>query len=204
MSKASAAKRANTRTAIKLGAVAGAMFLFGYALVPLYDVLCEVTGLNGKTTGRVETASAGVDRSRTVTVEFVGQAQTGLPWEFRPVVRSVNVHPGETRTVMYYARNRSDETITGQAVPSVAPGRAAMQFKKIECFCFTQQTLKPGEAREMAVQFVLDPQLAPEVQTVTLSYSFFNADKVSAQKYGASPGEITEHAAHDHSQHTGG
>jgi cytochrome c oxidase assembly protein subunit 11 len=204
MKKRSAAQRANRRTAIRLGAVAAGMFLFGYALVPLYDVICEVTGLNGKTGGRIEAAAADVDRSRAVTVEFVGQAQTGLPWEFRPTVSSVVVHPGEAKTVMYYARNRADEVITGQAVPSVAPGRAAAQFKKVECFCFTQQTLQPGEAREMAVQFVLDPKLAPEVQTVTLSYSFFNADRVSAQKYGAAPGDITDHAAHDHSRHSGG
>jgi cytochrome c oxidase assembly protein subunit 11 len=203
MSSRTATERANRRTAVKLGAVAVAMFLFGYALVPLYDVICQVTGLNGKT-GRAEAASASVDRSRTVTVEFVGQAQTGLPWEFRPMVRSIDVHPGETTSVKYYARNRADEVIIGQAVPSVAPGRAAAQFKKIECFCFTQQTLKPGEAREMAVQFVVDPQLAPEVQTVTLSYTFFNSDKLSAQKYGARPGDTTEHVAHDHSRHAGG
>lgn len=203
MSARTASERANRRTAIKLGAVAVAMFLFGYALVPLYDVICQVTGLNGKT-GRAQTASAGVDRSRTVTVEFVGQAQAGLPWEFRPMVRSVDVHPGEITTAKYYARNRADEAITGQAVPSVAPGRAAAQFKKIECFCFTQQTLKAGEAREMAVQFTVDPQLAPEVQTVTLSYTFFNTDRLSALKYGGRPGESTDHAAHDHSRHTGG
>jgi cytochrome c oxidase assembly protein subunit 11 len=204
MSAPTASQRASRRTAVKLGAVAAAMFLFGYALVPLYDVICQVTGLNGKTAGRAEAASGGIDRSRTVTVEFVGQVQTGLPWEFRPMVNSIDVHPGETTTVKYYARNRADESIVGQAVPSVAPGLAAAQFKKIECFCFTQQELKAGEGREMAVQFVVDPKLAPEVQTVTLSYSFFNADRVSAQKYGARPGEITEHAAHDHSRHAGG
>lgn len=203
MSARTAFERANRHTAVKLGAVAFAMFLFGYALVPLYDVICQVTGLNGKT-GRVDAASASVDRSRRVTVEFVGQAQAGLPWEFRPMVRSVSVHPGETATVHYYARNRADETITGQAVPSVAPGMAAAQFKKIECFCFTQQEMKAGEAREMAVQFTVDPKLAPEIQTITLSYSFFNADKLSAQKYGARPGDTTEHAAHDHSRHAGG
>jgi cytochrome c oxidase assembly protein subunit 11 len=196
--------RANRRTALKLGAVAAGMFAFGYALVPLYDVICEVTGLNGKPTGRVEASSANVDRSRSVTVEFVGQAQSGLPWEFRPMTTALDVHPGETMTVKYYARNRADETVTGQAVPSVMPGIAAARFKKIECFCFTQQELKAGEAREMAVQFVVDPKLAPEVKTITLSYTFFNTDKVSAAKYGAQAGELTGHAAHDHGRHAGG
>lgn len=195
-------QQAARRTAAKLGVVAVGMFLFGYALVPLYDVLCEVTGLNGKT-GRAVAATSEIDRSRTVTVEFIGQAQSGLPWEFRPTIRTLTVHPGEIATAQYLAHNRADEAITGQAVPSVAPGLAATHFKKIECFCFTRQKLKSGETRELAVQFVVDPKLAPEVQTVTLSYTFFNTDEVSARKYGARPGETTGHAAHDHVRHAG-
>lgn len=174
------------------------MFGFGYLLVPLYNVACDVLGLNGKV-GRngPEAVAATSDPSRTVTVEFTAHVSTGLPWEFRPVTKRIEVHPGETVTVNYYARNQADETITGQAVPSVAPGRAAAHFKKIECFCFTEQKLGPREAREMPVQFVVAPELAPEVQTITLSYAFFNVDKAQAAKYGATP---ADHHDHDHSQ----
>lgn len=195
--------RRNRRTALRLGLVALGMFGFGYLLVPLYDVACEVLGLNGKV-GRngPEAVAATSDRSRTVTVEFTGHASTGLPWEFRPVVKRLEVHPGETVTVSYYVRNQANEAITGQAVPSVAPGRAAAHFKKIECFCFTEQKLGPHEAREMPVQFVVAPDLAPEVQTITLSYAFFNIDKVQAAKYGEMPAHPHEH---DHSHgHAGG
>jgi cytochrome c oxidase assembly protein subunit 11 len=173
------------------------MFGFGYLLVPLYDVACDVLGLNGKV-GRngPEAVAATADPSRTVTVEFTGHASTGLPWEFRPVTKRLEVHPGETITVNYYARNQANEPITGQAVPSVAPGRAAAHFKKIECFCFTEQKLAPHEARQMPVRFVVDPGLAPEVQTITLSYAFFNIDKVQAAKYGETPADPHEH---DHS-----
>lgn len=190
--------RRNHRTALRLALVALGMFGFGYLLVPLYDVACDVLGLNGKV-GRngPEAVAATTDASRTVVVEFTGHASTGLPWEFRPMVKRLTVHPGETVTVNYYARNDASEAITGQAVPSVAPGRAAAHFKKIECFCFTEQTLGPGEAREMPVQFVVAPDLAPEVHTITLSYAFFNKDKAQAAKYG-------EAAAHDHHHHSHG
>lgn len=173
----------NRRTAAKLALTAVAMFGFGYALVPLYDVACQVLGVNGKT-GRIEVVTATVDTTRTVTVEFTGHATTGLPWEFRPMTKRLEVHPGQTVVVNYYARNTAGEAVVGQAVPSVAPGQAAPHFKKIECFCFTRQELQPGEAREMPVRFTVLPDLAPEVQTITLSYAFFNIDKASAQKYG--------------------
>jgi len=175
--------RVNRRTAIKVGFVAIAMFGFGYALVPLYNLACQVAGLNGKT-GRLDaTAVTAREPTRTVTVEFTGNATTGLPWEFRPMTKRVEVHPGDTMLVRYYVRNTTNETLTGQAVPSVAPSRAAPYFKKIECFCFTQQQLKPGEAREMPVQFTILADLAPDVQTITLSYAFFNVDKASSHKY---------------------
>jgi cytochrome c oxidase assembly protein subunit 11 len=169
-------------------------------------VLCEVTGLNGKT-GQLDSnavAAVPIDHSRRVTIEFTGLATTGLPWEFRPLTKKLDVHPGELTEVRYYVRNLSDETITGQAIPSVAPNRSAESFKKIECFCFTQQTLQPGEAREMPVRFVVEPALASDVQEITLSYSFFNSNKDSARKYGGAGAAEQSHAQHDHGQQRSG
>jgi cytochrome c oxidase assembly protein subunit 11 len=151
------------------------MFGFGFALVPLYDVFCKVTGLNGKT-GRIaaeEALSKVVDKERVVIVEFVATVNSDLPWEFHPMVRRVNVHPGEVTEVKYYARNQTDEVVVGQAIPSLAPGEAAKYFNKTECFCFTQQTLGPGEGREMPIRFVVDPGLPKEVGSVALSYTFY-------------------------------
>src|SRR5512139_1436782 len=135
----SSAHIANRRTGIKLGLVAMCMFALGYALVPLYDVICQVTGLNGKTV-RVEASTAKaekIDEKRWVLVEFTGQTMNGLPWEFRPLQKSLRVHPGEMTEAWFEARNISDEDLVGQAVPSLAPNRAASHFKKTECFCFT-------------------------------------------------------------------
>ncbi|MEZ5542256.1 MAG: cytochrome c oxidase assembly protein [Pseudomonadota bacterium] len=169
--------QANRRTVRKLGIVAMLMFGFGFALVPLYDVFCDITGLNGKT-GRIElerSLSSEVDAGRLVTVEFLGRANSDLPWEFRPLVHSVKVHPGEVTEVHYFARNTADHAIVGQAVPSLAPGQAAKYFNKTECFCFTQQTLAAGEAKEMPIRFVVDPALPDKVVRVSLSYTFFPA-----------------------------
>lgn len=194
--------KANRRLAVKLGIVTLAMFGFGYALAPMYELMCQTFGLNGKT-GRVQTemqavAAKPVDAGRTVTVEFTGLATTGLPWEFEPMARKLEVHPGEIREVKYRVRNAGNETITGQAVPSVAPGVTAAHFKKIECFCFSQQTLKPGEAREMPVRFVIDPTLDKGVRTITLSYTFFNTDKAQAQRYGGEALAQSGHGDHAH------
>lgn len=197
---------ANKRLAWKLALVVVGMFGFGFAMWPMYIVLCDITGLNGKT-GKLEAdavAAVKTDRARTVTVQFTGLATSGLPWEFRPLTKKLDVHPGELIEVRYYVRNTSDETITGQAIPSVAPGRSAEHFKKIECFCFTQQTLKSREAREMPVRFMVEPGLAREVEEITLAYTFFNTDKTSAQKYGGSASQDHTHAHHDHSQHGSG
>ncbi|MDH5511643.1 MAG: cytochrome c oxidase assembly protein [Gammaproteobacteria bacterium] len=190
--------QANRRLAVKLGVITVAMFAFGYALAPMYNLMCQAFGLNGKT-GRIaeQAAAAPVDKTRTVTVEFTGLATSGLPWEFRPLVRKIDVHPGATTEIRYLARNLAAEEITGQAVPSVAPGVSAAHFNKIECFCFTQQTLKPGETREMPVRFVVDAGLDRDVHTITLSYSFFNTNKLSAKKYG---GEATD-LGEDHARH---
>jgi cytochrome c oxidase assembly protein subunit 11 len=201
MTRKRAPAEANRRTGLKLGLVALGMFAFGYALVPLYDVICEVTGLNGKT-GRAEaTVAATPDRERWVTVEFTGSSMSGLPWEFRPLQKTMRVHPGEVAVAYYEARNTADEPITGQAVPSVAPNRAAAHFKKIECFCFTRQDFKARESRQMPVRFVVSPGLPTDVHTLTLSYSFFNADQASAKRYG---GGAPETGGHDHSRHAGG
>ncbi len=191
---------ANRRTGLKLAAVAAGMFAFGYALVPLYDVICQVTGLNGKT-GRAEATTRTIpDTERWVTVEFTGQVMNGLPWQFHPLQKTVRVHPGETAVAYYEARNIADEAITGQAVPSLAPNKAATHFRKIECFCFSKQELKPGETRRMPVRFVVATELPKDVHTVTLSYAFFNVDRASAKRYGGAP---AEQAVHDHAGHAG-
>lgn len=196
--KASAAER-NRRLTGKLAVAALLMFGFGFALVPLYDVFCDITGLNGKT-GRAEaeTLGAKVDTSRWVTVEFTGSTAQGLPWEFRPVQKKLRVHPGQTTVANYYVRNTAAEPIVGRAIPSVTPGAAAGHFKKIECFCFSEQTLQPGEAREMPVRFVVDPELAANIGTVTLSYTFFNTDPAQTKRYG---GDGQPAPAMDHDQH---
>jgi len=197
-SKAQGTEKANRRTGWRLALVVVGMFAFGYALVPLYSVICQVTGLNGKT-GRADAVDAPVDNSRWVTVQFTGSTMNGLPWQFKPLQNSVRVHPGEVAEIYYEARNPTKEIITGQAVPSLAPNEAALHFKKIECFCFTHQTLKPGESRKMPVRFFIEPSLAKSVSTVTLSYSFFNVDQASAKKYGAQSDALV--AVHEHPEH---
>jgi len=168
---------ANKRIVTRLAVVVLAMFGFGFALVPLYDVFCEITGLNGKT-GRIaaEQARAGqVDENRLVTVEFLASVNSDLPWEFRPLVRKVRVHPGEIMEVKYFASNRTGDPVAGQAIPSLAPGLAAKYFNKTECFCFTRQTLGPNEGKEMPLRFVVDPELPEDIRTVSLSYTFYPA-----------------------------
>ncbi|MCP5268542.1 MAG: cytochrome c oxidase assembly protein [Zoogloeaceae bacterium] len=179
----------------KLLLAVAAAFAFGFALVPLYDVLCTVTGFNGKTeggpingfsrgglgnesgSGSVAAAPSRIDRSRTVTVEFTGTVMPGLPWDMRPLTFSKELHPGELHQVIYLVRNTSDRPIVGQAVPSVTPGQAAQHFDKIECFCFTQQALAPGESREMPLLFIVKPEISSDIKHITLSYAFFNAVK---------------------------
>jgi len=150
------------------------MFGFGYALVPLYGVFCELTGFGGRT-GVVEADAldGAVDRSRVITVQFVGNVDRGLPWEFRPVRHTMRVHPGEVYEVRYFARNRGEREFVGQAVPSVSPAVASRYFNKTECFCFTRQRFDAGEGREMPVRFVIDTSLPSEYSTLTLGYTFF-------------------------------
>ncbi len=183
---------ANRRVVKRLLLAAVAMFGFGFALVPLYDVFCDITGINGKT-GRIEAEAAlgqQVDTERMVTVEFLSSVRSDLAWDFKPAVKRVRVHPGEVTEVHYVARNRTGETVAGQAVPSLAPGLAAKYFNKTECFCFTRQTLGPNEEKLMPLRFVVDPELPEEIGTVSLSYTFFQAE--SGEPAGKQAGVIEE------------
>lgn len=151
------------------------MFVFGFVLVPIYDVFCQITGMGGKVdTTRATITQADVpDKSRVITIEFVGGVNEYAPWEFRPTIASMEVHPGQLYTANFYARNLTNRKIVGQAVPSVAPGIAAKHFKKTECFCFTAQEFEAEEARSLPVQFFIDPALPGHIDRMTLSYTFF-------------------------------
>jgi cytochrome c oxidase assembly protein subunit 11 len=173
-------RRDNWRMSAKLGVVVVLMFAFGYALVPIYDSICAALGINVLSLAELDgqggsRASPGgntqVDLSRSVTVEF--DANSRGPWEFRPEKRSVQVHPGELATVMYEFRNTQNRTMAAQAIPGYAPMQAMPHFNKLECFCFNQYTLKPGESKRWPVVFVIDPKLSKDVKTITLSYTFF-------------------------------
>lgn len=189
-------KRNATRTVWKLVGVTIAMFAFGFVVMPpMYNVFCAITGLNGKTE-RVTAAQAAamkVDNSRWVTVEFMTNVAAGMPWEFRPEVQRMQVHPGQLSLAYFDAKNMKDRAIVGQAVPSLAPNIVARYFQKTECFCFNRQPLAAKEEKRMPVRFVIDPAMPREINTVTLSYTFFNApetasnDAVSAGQTGASP-----------------
>lgn len=165
----------------KLVVVAAGMFAFGYALVPMYKAICEFTGINILALGEREIPGSGnarskvkntqVDASRTITVEFDANARG--PWKFKPAQSSMQVHPGEMMTVMYEFENVQDRVMSAQAIPSYAPRQAAAHFNKLECFCFNQYTLAPGEKKQWPVVFVIDPRLAKDVTIITLSYTFF-------------------------------
>ena len=177
-------RRENARMVGKLAIVALGMFAFGYALIPVYKRICEVTGINilalserqvpgnGKAGSDVRIpGNTQVDRSRTITVEF--DANSRGPWSFRPAKRSLEVHPGELTTVMYEFQNVQNRRMAAQAIPSYAPNQAAAHFNKLECFCFNQYTLEAGEKKQWPVAFVIDPKLSKDVTTITLSYTFF-------------------------------
>ena len=168
----------NLATMRKLVVVSIAMFGFGYALVPFYQKICEVTGVN-RLLKPAEVTNSQIDATRFVTIEFDSNLRTALPWTFRPLQTSVRIHPGELTTVVYEIRNTSTRAITGQAIPSYGPQLAGQFFKKLDCFCFTQQTLQPGESRQLPVVFVIEVGLPQDVSTITLSYSFFEVDGAS-------------------------
>lgn len=162
----------NRRMLTRLSIVAAAMFGFGYLLVPFYDRICVALGMNSLTARDAAPANSQVDLSRRVTLEFDANVH-GLPWRFQPLVRHLAVHPGELVTVEYEIANVRGTPVTGHAVPSYGPARAAQYFRKLECFCFQQQTLAAGETRRMPVVFVVDPALPADVHSITLSYTFF-------------------------------
>lgn len=167
----------------KLALLTAGMFAFGYALVPLYDVFCEVTGIGDRTgiATAAESLPATVDMDREINLEFVANVGQGGPWEFRPSVSRMKIHPGKLYKTTFYARNTTDEVLVGQAVPSIAPGQATRYLQKTECFCFTQQEFGPGEARDMPVVFFIDPELPEYLDTVTLSYTFFEQSRVATR-----------------------
>lgn len=156
--------------------VAGAI-AFAFALVPLYNVFCDLTGLNGKTSGLPASVqkSMKVDESRWVTVEFTTSVMPGLAWNFYPNQESLKVRPGQIMLATFEARNMTNQTVVGQAVPSISPPQATPYFKKIECFCFQQQKLNAGESKEMPLRFYVSPDMPKDIGTVTLSYAFFQA-----------------------------
>ena len=164
-----------SKTALKAAGAAVAMFAFGFMLVPIYDTICEITGLNGKT-GTISITQVeprANDDSRVVTVEFLASLNRMMPLDFEPVVKKMQVTPGRIYTMDYIARNLTSNPIQGQAVPSLAPVNAAIHFDKVECFCFSEQAFKPGEERRLPVQFVISTKLPDNVKTVSLSYTFF-------------------------------
>jgi cytochrome c oxidase assembly protein subunit 11 len=177
----------------KLTVVALGMFAFGYALIPIYKHICEMTGINILALGEKELPGSGnarlskadnsqIDTSRTITVEFDANARG--PWQFKPMQSSVQVHPGQLMSVMYEFQNVQDRSMSAQAIPSYAPSESSAHFNKMECFCFNQYTLAPGEKKQWPVVFVIDPKLSKSVNTITLSYTFFEV----GSKTPAAPG----------------
>ena len=192
----------NRRMLGKLAVVAALMFGFGYALVPMYRAICDALGINVLSVSERRVAqgwlgssqakgNSQVDTTRTITVEFDANARG--PWSFKPAVSSLQVHPGELATVTYHFRNEQNRTMAAQAIPSYAPRQASAHFNKLECFCFNEYTLAPGEQKEWPVVFVIDPKLPRDVTTITLSYTFFEVGgKVPAAPTSAAvtvPGE---------------
>jgi cytochrome c oxidase assembly protein subunit 11 len=172
-------KQASGRTGhlvSRLGLVVVGMFGFGFALVPIYDVFCDITGLNGKTGGRAtyDAAIVEVEEERLVTVQFTANNNAGMSWQFHPMVNQVQVHPGELTEVKFYARNPTGMPMVAQAVPSVVPFVAADYLHKTECFCFNRQTLAGGEALEMPLLFYIDTAIPKDVSKLTLSYTLFD------------------------------
>jgi len=184
--------RDNLRMLGKLSVIALGMFAFGYALVPIYRHICEALGINvlavaeRRVPGVASTlpANTQIDTTRTITIEFDANARG--PWDFKPAVRSVEVRPGELTTVMYEFQNLQNRTMAAQAIPSYAPRQASPHFNKLECFCFNQYTLAPGEKKQWPVAFVIDPKLPKDVTTITLSYTFFEV----GGKTPAPPGKV--------------
>ena len=188
----------NAKMLGKLAVVTAGMFGFGYALVPIYKALCEVTGINILALGEKNlpgnsknyVANTQVDTSRSVTIEFDANARG--PWQFKPQKSSMIVHPGELATVMYEFQNTQDRRMSAQAIPSYAPHQAAAHFNKLECFCFAQHTLEPGEKKQWPVVFVIDDKLSKDVTTITLSYTFFEVGSKTPAAPAADGSKLTQ------------
>jgi cytochrome c oxidase assembly protein subunit 11 len=178
------------RLVIRLSLVVVAMFGFGFALVPIYDVMCQAFGINGKTAGVYEGAQT-VDEQRQVRVQFLATNAADMVWEFGPQADEVVVHPGDSTQMLFVAYNPTDKPMTAQAIPSVAPSKAAAYFHKTECFCFTQQVLLPGERIEMPVRFIVDRDLPADVRHLTLAYTLFD---VTARKPPVAQATLTRAA----------
>jgi cytochrome c oxidase assembly protein subunit 11 len=178
-----AEKRAVKLTVGKMTLLAIAMFAFCFfVLPPLYNLFCEVTGLNGKTSSKPYSAvSSGVDSSRTVRVKFIATKNINMPWEFEPSVYSIDVHPGEAAITHFVAQNPTGQYMAGQAVPSMVPKNAIDYFHKTECFCFNQQILAPGETADLGLQFIVDQDLPKAVKTITLSYTLFDVSEAAEE-----------------------
>jgi cytochrome c oxidase assembly protein subunit 11 len=178
---ANAADQSITKTVGKLLAVVVGMFAFVFVvMVPLYNVLCEQLGINGKpNSGRYEVVEAAVDMSREIRVQFVASNNAGMPWEFRPTVTEMKVHPGGVNDTVFYAKNPLPKDMVAQAIPSISPSRAAEYFHKTECFCFNQQPLAGGEQADMPLQFIVDQDLPADIKTITLSYTIFDVTEMA-------------------------
>ncbi|MFT5574676.1 MAG: cytochrome c oxidase assembly protein subunit 11 [Bermanella sp.] len=170
-------------TSVKLLAVCVAMFAFVFVvMVPLYNVLCEALGINGKTSGRYEVTDSVIDTDRTVKIQFVANFNDQMPWEFSPNTTVVAVHPGEATNITYYAHNTQSRDMVAQAIPSVVPSRAAQYFHKTECFCFNRQPLAAGAKADLGLQFIIDPDLPKDIHTITLSYTIFDVTEMAQPK----------------------
>lgn len=171
------AVKLHTKLVVTLTVIVVGMFAFGFALVPIYNSLCQTLGINGKTNNKAimyDSKNAVIDKNRTIMVEFVATKNGSVPWEFYPKTHKLTVHPGEIARLAFYAENKTNHRMTVQAIPSVTPGIAAKYLKKTECFCFTQQTLNGHEAMDMPLLFHLDADLPANVKTITLAYTLFD------------------------------
>ena len=195
-------EKKNQRLIVKLSTAIVLMFGFGFALVPLYDVFCQITGLNGRNITKAPAQSMKIDKTRTVRLQFMTSVPPGMAWDFSPAINYVDVHPGENKVVKFNAHNLSNRTIVGQAVPSVSPGLAASYLNKTECFCFTQQPLKAGQRTEMGLVFFISPDIPKDIHTLTLSYALFDVTQLPSAQATPSNGEYAEHTEHaEHPEH---
>ena len=174
-------QKQNRQLVVRLLVFTAAMFGFGFfALPPLYDAFCEITGFGGRTNTTAQVAREAPDTSRTVRIEFMTTVNNYAPWDFEPDVDSMTVHPGRMYFATFTATNKTDRDLVGQAIPSVAPASASNHFQKIECFCFNSQEFTANEQRELPLQFIVDPNLPDYIDTITLSYTFFDTASVAA------------------------